>query len=277
MDPTTVDSLQVNDYESQRRKQIEENKALLKQLGLAKDNGSSEINELIRQSHGDGASKKRKMYANSKAATRVSAPPAMRSRLSRRLRGEAPDESVDLTELMDERDRVVQLAAETKLKRAREREEERRTLPKNVSVPFTLASIGTTIWEVGSIYTGEDRDLYWSSSGCRYKHPYPVGFRASKSHFGNSYTMTIEEGAPGEGPLFTVRVNDSQTVFKGPTPTAPWTDACIKSKSPSTRVSGPLFYGFSDLLTMKLVSELDNYDQACTPDFITNSSRLPQL
>ena len=53
--------------------------------------------------------------------------------------------------------------------------------------------------------------------------------------------MTIEEGdKPEDGPIFKVQVNSSKTIFTGATPTAPWTDACKKSKSQGTRVSGPL-------------------------------------
>ncbi|KAI8145209.1 hypothetical protein BJV82DRAFT_51270 [Fennellomyces sp. T-0311] len=119
----------------------------------------------------------------------------------------------------------------------------------------SAVSIGTTIWELGRIYTEEGRSKYWSGRGvgvkeqirdkclktikkCRYKHPYPIGFRATKSHFGNEYTMTIEKG--DEGPVFKVQVNSSKTIYSGATPTAPWTEACKKSKSQGTRVSGPL-------------------------------------
>jgi hypothetical protein len=42
----------------------------------------------------------------------------------------------------------------------------------------------------------------------------------------------------GEGPIFTVQHKSS--VWTGVTPTAPWTEACMKSKSSTTRVSGPL-------------------------------------
>lgn len=41
-----------------------------------------------------------------------------------------------------------------------------------------------------------------------------------------------------DGPVFTVQ--HKSITWSGNTPTAPWTEACIKSKSSSTRVSGPL-------------------------------------
>ncbi|CAO3597689.1 unnamed protein product [Absidia cylindrospora] len=144
-------------------------------------------------------------------------------------------------------------------------------MPMNIEGPFTLASIGTTVWDLGKIYTGEHRPKYWSRSGCKYFHPYPIGYRATKSHFGNQYTMTISEGE--EGPLFSVQVNSSE-IFTGHTPTAPWTTACLKSKSQGTRVSGPLFYGFSDLITVRLIEGLENYDKADDPkDSETSNTR----
>ncbi|KAF7732536.1 hypothetical protein EC973_003283 [Apophysomyces ossiformis] len=78
--------------------------------------------------------------------------------------------------------------------------------------------------------------------------------------------MSIEEGPPGEGPVFKVQVNSSGTVFQGMTPTAPWTDACKRSNSQGTRVSGPLFYGFSDLITMKLIENMNGYEMASKPE-----------
>ncbi|KAI9322415.1 hypothetical protein BX666DRAFT_1849365, partial [Dichotomocladium elegans] len=101
---------------------------------------------------------------------------------------------------------------------------------------------------------------------CRYRHLYPVGFKASKDHFGNTYHMSIEEGKPGEGPVFKVQVNDSKTVFVGSSPTAPWTDACKKSRSQGTRVSGPLFFGFSDIVTIRMIEAMENYDLASSPE-----------
>ncbi|KAI7891037.1 uncharacterized protein EV154DRAFT_421120, partial [Mucor mucedo] len=99
---------------------------------------------------------------------------------------------------------------------------------------------------------------------CKYKHPYPIGYRATKSHFGNDYTMGISAGAEGQAPVFTVQ--HKSTIWTGNTPTAPWTEACIKSKSSSTRVSGPLFYGFSDSITMKLIENLDGYNESSLPE-----------
>ena len=49
--------------------------------------------------------------------------------------------------------------------------------------------------------------------------------------------MFISEGE--RGPLFKVIV-DGGREYVGNTPTYPWTQICIQSKSPGTRVSGPL-------------------------------------
>lgn len=88
------------------------------------------------------------------------------------------------------------------------------------------------------LFVIETKQFTNSNLQCKYKHPYPIGYRATKSHFGNDYTMGISKGADGQPPIFTVQLNS--TTWTGNTPTAPWTEACIKSKSSTTRVSGPL-------------------------------------
>lgn len=171
---------------------------------------------------------------------------------------------VDLEELLDANDKLKQIEPMRQYiasKKSTFANPESDYNPDALSVPFTLgrcplathralyihetntrlASIGTTIWNLGELKTGRGRSRYWSGRGCRYRHPYPVGFKATKGHFGNMYTMRIEEGAnPEDGPIFTVQVNQTDTIFKGYTPTAPWTEACKKSRSQGTRVSGPL-------------------------------------
>ncbi|KAH8552964.1 hypothetical protein BGW37DRAFT_423040 [Umbelopsis sp. PMI_123] len=97
---------------------------------------------------------------------------------------------------------------------------------------------------------------------CMFRHPYPIGYKASKLAFDETYTMTISKGE--NGPIFTV--STSGKIFRGATPTAPWTEACKRSKSQGTRVSGPLFYGFSDAITMKLLEEMEGYAEASRPE-----------
>lgn len=70
-----------------------------------------------------------------------------------------------------------------------------------------------------------------------FRHPYPVGYRAAKRHFGREWEMRIEKGE--EGPVFVVR-DGSGVSFRGDSPTKPWTDVCLKYTTTGTRVSGPL-------------------------------------
>ncbi|KAF9989711.1 hypothetical protein BGZ75_005239 [Mortierella antarctica] len=124
-------------------------------------------------------------------------------------------------------------------------------------VPLTLGSIATTIWEIGTIYKGkENRAKYWSGKGSLFRHPYPIGYRAEKFHFRDRYTMHIKEGP--DGPIFIVESASGQ-VFQGSSPTHPWTKACLASYSKGTRISGPLFFGFSDPITQKMIEDLEGY------------------
>ncbi|KAF9325946.1 hypothetical protein BG006_010581 [Podila minutissima] len=125
--------------------------------------------------------------------------------------------------------------------------------------PMTLGSISTTIWELGNIYTGKENRLkYWSGKGSNFRHPYPVGFRAEKFHFRERYTMHIKEGP--QGPIFIVE-SEAGKVFEGASPTHPWTQACLASYSKGTRISGPLFFGFSDPITQKMIEDLEGYQK----------------
>ncbi|KAI8053228.1 hypothetical protein BDF22DRAFT_683366 [Syncephalis plumigaleata] len=128
----------------------------------------------------------------------------------------------------------------------------------DISTPLTLASVNTTIWEIGHLITDERKASFMSSRSCIFYHPYPVGYRASKHHFGREYWMTIE--ADEEGPIFSVFTEDGRHNFQGRTPTFPWTQACVASTTKGTRISGPLFFGFSDPLTQWLIQQLPGYD-----------------
>ncbi|ORX96134.1 hypothetical protein K493DRAFT_21141 [Basidiobolus meristosporus CBS 931.73] len=91
-----------------------------------------------------------------------------------------------------------------------------------------------------------------------FRHPYPVGYRATKEHLGRVFDMNIRSG--DKGPIFEVAQVGTLQRWQGPTPTAPWTEACLTSRSKGTRVSGPLFFGFSDPLTQKMIEGLPNYE-----------------
>ncbi|KAI9492490.1 hypothetical protein BDB00DRAFT_976966 [Zychaea mexicana] len=251
----------VSHYELKRKQLIEENQKLLQELGLTGPDNANLASAEMKQFKSDTPTPRKKPRNAYRAPKPAIQQP---TRLSKRLKGEQPDDTVDLEAILDQNDKMRQVNVDPIIS-ARKKEEESYA-PDSVSAPVTLLSIGTTIWELGSLKTGKGRSQYWSGRGCRYKHPYPIGFKATKSHFGNDYTMTIEEGKPNEGPVFKVYVNSSKTVFTGGTPTAPWTDACKKSKSQGTRVSGPLFYGFSDIITMRIIESMEGYKLASKPE-----------
>ncbi|KAJ3314934.1 hypothetical protein HDU76_002294 [Blyttiomyces sp. JEL0837] len=118
-----------------------------------------------------------------------------------------------------------------------------------------------TIWEIGEIVKDDKkREFYWSQKHARYKHQYPVGFKATKNQFGKDWTMLIEEGP--EGPIFHVQPNDGPE-FVGATPTGPWTDACIAlfGNTAKTRVSGPHQFGFTDPFIQMIVLGLPNHPE----------------
>jgi hypothetical protein len=126
-----------------------------------------------------------------------------------------------------------------------------------VSAPFTILSTQTTIWNLGEINV-QGNSEYFSSAGCIYKHPYPVGYFASKYHFGYEFSMWISKN--NNGPVFHVLCEDG-CHFQGTTPTKPWTDVCLhfQSKVGKTRLSGPLLYGFSDPVVITGIEQLDNF------------------
>ncbi|KAJ3105063.1 hypothetical protein HK100_003959 [Physocladia obscura] len=133
--------------------------------------------------------------------------------------------------------------------------------PIHVETPFTLGFTKLTVWNIGSIVTSEKkRDNYWSQRNCRYRHQYPVGYKATKSQYGYEWTMTIEEG--DDGPLFKV-VSDDESLpeFTGPSPTSPWTEVCmtILGRNSKTRVSGPHQFGFTDPFLQAVIFGLPNH------------------
>ena len=136
--------------------------------------------------------------------------------------------------------------------------------PDVLCVPVTLCSIGVTVLDLGTIYVGENPGMYWSNAGCKYLHPYPIGYKASKFHFGRHFDMEIVAGDEDDeddmGPTFRVKDTGRGIVYEGKTPTQPWTKVCINSSSPGTRISGPLYFGFSDPLVQKMIRDLKNFN-----------------
>jgi len=112
--------------------------------------------------------------------------------------------------------------------------------------------------------------MYWSASSSLYRHPYPIGFKATKKYLDMQYTMEIQ--ATENGPCFTVKREITGEIFKGITPTRPWTQVCMSSTSPKSRVSGPLFFGFSDPITVSLLLSLQTINNSTPTDSNKSSS-----
>lgn len=138
-----------------------------------------------------------------------------------------------------------------------------RNIPSNLNIPLTLRSIGTTIWSLGKLHTGKGRTKMWSSRGCKYSHPYPIGYEATKSHFGKDYKMKISLDSNGD---IVFSVQTGTITYTGGTPTAPWTQACINSRCVGARVSGPLFFGFSDPITISMIEKMNEYEKSNEPE-----------
>ena len=64
--------------------------------------------------------------------------------------------------------------------------------------------------------------------------------------------MEIKPSEDGEYPIFAVTNESTGVTTEGDSPTGPWTDFCLMRRG-KERVSGPLFFGFSDPVTIKLI------------------------
>jgi hypothetical protein len=119
-----------------------------------------------------------------------------------------------------------------------------------VAVPFTLRSIGVTVRSLGQLVIRPDDPLverkWFSSRLAMYAHPFPTGYHATKTHWNRLWHMHIESDPNGGGPFFIVKSDDGRETYRRHTPSHAWMDACLHSHAPGTRISGPLFFGFSD-------------------------------
>ncbi|KAG0023205.1 hypothetical protein BGZ80_010110 [Entomortierella chlamydospora] len=231
------------DYEKQRQQNILRNQQLMMELGLQPISIRREFPIPVRpsrdKSRDDEDYTEEREYPKVRAKKRMRIPkPAyqpVQTRASKRIRGEpAKEYKVDLEAL-----------------------ENGLQLDLNGKDQNELRSIATTIWDIGKIYKGKENRLkYWSGKGSMFRHPYPIGFRAEKHVFRERYTMHIKEGP--DGPIFVVE-SEGGKVFEGSSPTLPWTKVCLASYSKGTRISGPLFFGFSDPITQKMIEELEGY------------------
>jgi hypothetical protein len=248
----------MNEYEAERARRIAENKAKMAQLGLADASAAvvraADVETMIATSFADRPRTKPRKSAGKKktSADRSIRPVPMRE--SKRLRGYTAPAPADAaaeaaTEAAKTAEEAGPLGTTTKGKARKPI-----ILPKNTdfAAPFTLRSIGTTILDIGAVHRGEWAHLYWSNKGCLHHHAYPVGYRATKEMFGRTYEMRIDVGPTG--PTFSVRDLSTGRLYSGTSPTKPWTDVCIAHKT-GQRISGPLFFGFSDPLTQQAIAK----------------------
>ena len=252
---------EMNAYEAERAARIEANRERMRALGLAEGGalrvgglGESEAEYLDAPGAGLalGARPKPRKVGKASSAGKRAREPAAPARASRRLRG------IDVSgEPTATPARVVSYAERAS---DADRRDRRRGLAfpdpasfpgSEIAAPFTLRSIGVTVHALGDVHRGAFAGRYWSSPGCLFHHAYPVGYVATKHHFGQPWRMTIEAGEVG--PVFRVTNERTNRTFAGPSPTKPWTAVCESIKT-RTRISGPLFFGFSDPLTMRALA-----------------------
>lgn len=230
----------MNEYEAERARKIAENKARLQELGLLEH--SKSFKQLSSSADAPGH-----RYRNTKSKQKVNeAKEPLRS--SKRLRGGPSEVPTVITHEAEETART----SKEKSSRKVFAEPNENT---SYCAPFTIASTSTTIQSLGEIYRGPWCTRFWSSSSCAYHHAYPIGYTATKKAFGRKYEMRIEAGTTN--PIFIVTDQSTGRQFKGNSPTAPWTDICI-AQNTGQRISGPLFFGFSDPVTQAAVASLYN-------------------
>ena len=251
---------EMNAYEAERAARIDANKERMRALGLAKGGalrvgglGESEADYLDAPGAGPalGARPKPRKGGKTSAASKRAREPAAPARASRRLRGIDVSGEPSATPV-----RAVSYAEQasdtTQHKRRGLAFPDPASFPgSEIAAPFTLRSIGVTVHALGDVHRGAFAGRYWSSPGCLFHHAYPVGYVATKHHFGQPWRMTIEAGEVG--PVFRVTNERTNRTFAGPSPTKPWTAVCESIKT-RTRISGPLFFGFSDPVTVRALA-----------------------
>ena len=266
----------MNEYEAERERRIAANKERMRALGLgagshAFDSALAPMDPNAPTLEGSSNKRPRKRYERAAAAQLNGGSAGQRSapaRESRRLRGYradlreiAPGPGDKARPIDDTTDGQIQPHLQPSNAVERDGAKRRgiafpdpRDDPNStVSAPFTLASLRVSVLDLGAIHRGPFPQNYWSSRGCIYHHPFPVGYRARKTHFGREWEMRIDAGECG--PSFVVTDVATGELHAGDSPTQPWTKVCVK-KGLGTRISGPQFFGFSDPVTMRALSTL---------------------
>ncbi|CAI2173069.1 2238_t:CDS:2 [Funneliformis geosporum] len=128
-------------------------------------------------------------------------------------------------------------------------------LLENITFPYRLLSTPTTILSLGSYH--KSTAAWWSNPGSLYHHPIPINYKAMRVEKNRTFIMSINEDPETGNPRFTVTDQATNATFVGSTPTKPWTTICISYKgSRTTRISGPLYFGFSDPTLQQLLTNM---------------------
>ncbi|KAM7255373.1 hypothetical protein ACFE04_026075 [Oxalis oulophora] len=117
---------------------------------------------------------------------------------------------------------------------------------------------------IGCVYNGPWEKKYWSSSRGKHRHPYPVGYKAVRTHKGITFDMEIHSGP--RGPLFSITSSDGHS-FSGLTPDLAWRDFHKKS-SPLVKkvwhgnrfsggIDGTELFGFNNKSVQRLFRQLE--------------------
>ncbi|KAJ3411984.1 hypothetical protein HDV05_001413 [Chytridiales sp. JEL 0842] len=255
--PDPIFDTPMSEYERERELRMRQNREQLMALGVFIAPPPAEKKPVDK--------KKKKKFPTEKKEI----PPEL-LKTSRRLRGEEP-EKIKYSKFKGYSLGNEDVDPDTTDTVQEEEEEEFKADPIVISTPFTIGSSKVTVWEVGKLVTDPKKaDLYWSQRGCRYRHMYPVGFRATKFHFGKDWEMRIEES--DLGPLFIVKALDGPE-FSGYAPTSPWTDACIALFGPNSNVrcSGPTMFSFTDPFLIAVILGLDDHPDLSYYPFETST------
>lgn len=118
---------------------------------------------------------------------------------------------------------------------------------------------GSRVVALGELVT-DDREAclaHWADGAARWVHPYPVGYRATRSQWGHDFDMTIERG-----PVFAVLIDGTKRLTHV-TPSGVWEAVLkhLKGQNTKHRVSGPLYFGFSDSVIIRKIKAMDGCQQ----------------
>ncbi|XP_058183113.1 uncharacterized protein LOC131301036 isoform X1 [Rhododendron vialii] len=143
--------------------------------------------------------------------------------------------------------------------------------------PDEEKSDGLEIISIGKLYSGPWDKKYWSSSRGKDRYPYPVGYKAVRTHNGMTCKMEIHEGL--KGPLFSI-VSDGPPC-SGQTPDIAWESFQKKGcprlklwhgKRYSCNIEGIEFFGFKNPFVQRLLRELvANVDGTAEQSFLPSS------